>query len=173
MRRASFAGEGAKPEYSGHAEVAYEQGALRALAQLGQSGQQIADSALAGLHSTILVPLLAGMVAAFGMSPASLPQEDLSHVLQLFTAIYEGRAPRVPLTDCQWPVCEAFTAAVSAAPCGGARGGEPRPGGSAEGQRISRQAPCGCPVLCENGCAPGGGPGGQQQRQLSRSDSWR
>ena len=83
------AGEGL--EYSGHAQVAYEHGVLRALAQLGQSGQQVADAALSGLHSAILMPLLAGIVAAFGMSPMSLPQEDLSHMLRLFSAVYEGR----------------------------------------------------------------------------------
>ena len=85
------AGDGSRLEYSGHAQVAYEHGALRALAQLGQRGQQVADAALSGLHSAILMPLLAGMVAAFGMSPMSLPQEDLSHMLRLFSAVYEGR----------------------------------------------------------------------------------
>ena len=80
-------------EYSGHAQVAYEHGALRVLTQLGQSGQQVADAAMSGLHSTILMPLLSGMVAAFGMSPTSLPQEDLSHMLQLFWAVYEGESP--------------------------------------------------------------------------------
>ena len=88
-----YAGEGAKVEYSGHAQVAYEHGALRVLAQLGQSGQQVADAAMSGLHSTILMPLLAGMVAAFGMSPTSLPQEDLGHMLQLFWTVYEGESP--------------------------------------------------------------------------------
>ena len=88
---ASSVGEGSRLEYSGHAQVAYEHGALRALAKIGQSGQHIADAAVSGLHSAIPMPLLAGMVASFGMSPMSLPQEDLSNMLRLFSVVYEGR----------------------------------------------------------------------------------
>ena len=84
------AGDGSKDEYSNHAHTAYESGALKALAQLGSSGQWAADALPAGLPSTVLIPLLAGMVAAFGLTPDRLPLEDLNHVLQLFSAIYEG-----------------------------------------------------------------------------------
>ena len=85
------AGDGSKDEYSNHAHTAYESGALKALAQLGRSGQRAADALPSGLPSTVLLPLLAGMVAAFGLTPDRLPLEDLNHVLQLFSAIYEGR----------------------------------------------------------------------------------
>ena len=71
--------------------MAYENGALEALAQVGKSGQQVADAALLGVHSTVLMPLLSGMVAAFGLTPSTLQMEDLSHILRLFTAIYEGQ----------------------------------------------------------------------------------
>ena len=90
MKAHSIAGEGSKLEYSGHAQVAYDSGALEALAQVGKSGQQVVDAALLGVHSTVLMPLLSGMVAAFGLTPSTLQMEDLSHILRLFTAIYEG-----------------------------------------------------------------------------------
>lgn len=89
-----FAGEGSKDGYSGHAQVACESGALRALAQLGRGGRAAADTAIPGLHSTVLMPLLAGMVAAFGLTPNNVPVEDLGHILQLFSAIYEGTISR-------------------------------------------------------------------------------
>ena len=85
------AGDGSKDEYSNHAHTAYESGALKALTQLGRSGQRAADALPAGLPSTVLLPLLAGMVAAFGLTPDRLPLDDLTYVLQLFSAIYEGR----------------------------------------------------------------------------------
>ncbi|CAK0783823.1 hypothetical protein CVIRNUC_007023 [Coccomyxa viridis] len=86
-----YEGDGSKDEYSNHAHTAYESGALKALAQLGRSGQRAADALPSGLPSTVLLPLLAGMVAAFGLTPDRLPLEDLNHVLQLFSAIYEGQ----------------------------------------------------------------------------------
>ena len=84
------AGDGFNDEYSNHAHMAYESGVLKALSQLGRNGQRAADALSAGLPSTVLLPLLAGMVAAFGLTPDRLPLEDLNHVLQLFSAIYEG-----------------------------------------------------------------------------------
>lgn len=90
MKARAIAGEGSKLEYSGHAQVAYENGALEALADLGKSSQQVVDAALLGVHSTVLMPLLSGMVAAFGLTPSTLQMEDLSHILRLFAAIYEG-----------------------------------------------------------------------------------
>ena len=85
------AGEGPKDTYSGHAQVAYEAGALKALAQLGQSARQAGDAVASGLHGTVMMPLLAGMVAAFGLTPDRVPLEDLGHILQNFTGIYEGQ----------------------------------------------------------------------------------
>ena len=86
------AGDGSQDEYSNHAHTAYESGALAALSRLGHSCRQWAADALPpGLASTVLLPLLAGMVAAFGLTPNRLPLEDLHHVLQLFSAIYEGK----------------------------------------------------------------------------------
>lgn len=77
----------------GHAQVAYKAGALQALAQLGQSMRQAGDAVASGLHGTVMMPLLAGMVAAFGLTPDRVPLEDLGHILQIFTAIYEGQRP--------------------------------------------------------------------------------
>ena len=85
------AGDDLKDEYTHHVYIAYESGALKALSQLGRSGHQAADALPAGLASTVLLPLLAGMVAAFGLTPDRLPLVDLNHVLQLFSAIYEGQ----------------------------------------------------------------------------------
>ncbi len=87
------AGEGPKDAYSGHAQVAYEAGALKALAQLGQSARLAGDTGTSTLNGNVMMPLLAGMVAAFGLTPDSLPLEDLGHVLQIFAAIYGGLRP--------------------------------------------------------------------------------
>ena len=81
-------------DHHSHAVVAAEGGAFPALLAIGQAVKQAGGGSADGMHSRSLLLLLAATVGAFGLSPRSLPAEELGQVMGLFASIFEGVLPK-------------------------------------------------------------------------------
>ncbi len=91
------ADKGSRLDHHGHAVVAAEAGALGALLAAGQAAGQAGSGDGGGLHRRALLLLLSALVGAFGLSPATLPAQELGQVLGLFASVLEGTHRVSPL----------------------------------------------------------------------------
>ncbi|KAK9819662.1 hypothetical protein WJX72_000881 [[Myrmecia] bisecta] len=82
---------GADFEYSTHAAKAAETGALGALADIVQQPSLGSSQPLAGELRTVILSLMAAAVAAFRLSPATLPPTEMGHVMLIMEGLFDGQ----------------------------------------------------------------------------------